>query len=74
MAEGDNYDVTVVPVQSADVRGITGGIMAAATDADRTWFAELMANGMPKADALDRLVSRIALRAGSATKRGIEQR
>lgn len=70
----ENYDVTVVPVQSADVRGIVGGIMAVATEEDRLWFESLMEQGLTKADALDRLTSRIALRAGAATQRGSEQR
>lgn len=70
----DNFDVTVIPVHSSRVRGITGGILAGASEADRVWFAEMMADGMTKADALDRLVSRMALRAGAATRRGIELR
>jgi hypothetical protein len=70
----DNYDVTVIPVHSSDVRGITGGIMAVSTEADLLWFEQLMEQGLTKADALDRLTSRLALRAGAATKRGSEQR
>ncbi len=70
----DNFDVTVIPVKASEVRGITGGIMAAASEADRIWFAEMLADGMTKADALDRVVSRMALRAGAATQRGVELR
>ncbi len=70
----DNYDITVIPVQSADVRGITGGIMASATEQDLIWFETLMEDGLKKADALDRLTSRLALRAGAAIQRGDEQR
>ncbi len=70
----DNFDVTVILVNSADVRGIEGGIMAAASDADRVWFEQMMADGLTKADALDRIVSSLALKAGAATKRGREQR
>lgn len=70
----ENYDITVIPVHSDDVRGITGGIMAVATESDKIWFETLMEYGLTKADALDRLTSRLALRAGAAIKRGEEQR
>lgn len=70
----ENYDTTVIPVHSEDVRGIEGGIMAASTESDRLWFEALVEGGLTKEDAFDRLTSRLALRAGAAIKRGREQR
>ena len=74
MAEADNYQVTVIPVKDSDVRGIEGGILAVATEQDLLWFEQLMQDGLTRADAFDRLASRIALRAAAAIKRGSEQR